>query len=220
MLLPRFAVPAAVATVSGIGLDLMGNILPAWWPDAPHYVWTGLIWISGAMIAAFPIWLIWAVVCWFQSRGYQPASVETARIFVECRRLLHQIPYPPSGRLRWFYIQPIPVEHGGGGLIESMGIPGSPSGDMPSPGLWMTTFECILTNYAKETMFNVQVSLHLTIRTSLVPDRKGMLRSGDVILDRDWPIWPAPGFEDTELGVFMEPEVDHGTTEIYAGVQA
>lgn len=33
-------------------------------------------------------------------------------------------------------------------------------------------------------------------------------------------VWPVPGFEDTELGVFMEPEVGHGTTEVYAGVQA
>ena len=33
-------------------------------------------------------------------------------------------------------------------------------------------------------------------------------------------VWPAAGFEDTELGVFMEPEVDYGTTEVYAGVQA
>ena len=32
--------------------------------------------------------------------------------------------------------------------------------------------------------------------------------------------WPAPGFEDTKLGVFMEPEVCHGTTEVYARVQA
>jgi len=24
--------------------------------------------------------------------------------------------------------------------------------------------------------------------------------------------WPVPGLEDTELGVFMEPEVGHGTT--------
>jgi hypothetical protein len=32
--------------------------------------------------------------------------------------------------------------------------------------------------------------------------------------------WPAPGFEDTELGVFMEPEVGHGETKIYARVQA
>lgn len=43
--------------------------------------------------------------------------------------------------------------------------------------------------------------------------------------DKDWDgalhaDWPAPGFEDTELGVFMEPEVCHGTTEVYAGVQA
>jgi hypothetical protein len=33
-------------------------------------------------------------------------------------------------------------------------------------------------------------------------------------------IWPAPGSEDTELGVLMEPEVRHGTSEVYAGVQA
>ena len=32
--------------------------------------------------------------------------------------------------------------------------------------------------------------------------------------------WPAPGSEDTELGVLMEPEVGHGETEVYAGVQA
>ena len=33
-------------------------------------------------------------------------------------------------------------------------------------------------------------------------------------------IWPAPGSEDTELGVLMEPEVDHGETEVYTRVQA
>ena len=33
-------------------------------------------------------------------------------------------------------------------------------------------------------------------------------------------VWPAPGSEDTELGVLMEPEVGHGETEVYAGVQA
>jgi ABC-type Na+ transport system ATPase subunit NatA len=31
--------------------------------------------------------------------------------------------------------------------------------------------------------------------------------------------WPAPGSEDTELGVLMEPEVDHGETEVYTRVQ-
>ena len=33
-------------------------------------------------------------------------------------------------------------------------------------------------------------------------------------------IWPAPGSEDTELGVLMGPEVSHGATKVYAGVQA
>ena len=32
--------------------------------------------------------------------------------------------------------------------------------------------------------------------------------------------WPAPGSADTELGVFMGPEVGHGETKVYAGVQA
>jgi len=33
-------------------------------------------------------------------------------------------------------------------------------------------------------------------------------------------VWPAPGSENTELGVFMGPEVSHGETKVYAGVQA
>ena len=32
--------------------------------------------------------------------------------------------------------------------------------------------------------------------------------------------WPAPGSEDTELGVLMELEVRHGEASVYAGVQA
>ena len=33
-------------------------------------------------------------------------------------------------------------------------------------------------------------------------------------------LWPAPGSEDTELGVLMGPEVRHGEAEVYARVQA
>jgi hypothetical protein len=33
-------------------------------------------------------------------------------------------------------------------------------------------------------------------------------------------LWPAPGSADTELGVLMEPEVSHGTAEVYTRVQA
>jgi hypothetical protein len=33
-------------------------------------------------------------------------------------------------------------------------------------------------------------------------------------------VWPAPGSEDTELGVLMGPEVRHGEAEVYARVQA
>jgi hypothetical protein len=37
---------------------------------------------------------------------------------------------------------------------------------------------------------------------------------------REIVVWPAPGSEDTELGVLMELEVGHGETEVYARVQA
>jgi hypothetical protein len=33
-------------------------------------------------------------------------------------------------------------------------------------------------------------------------------------------LWPAPGSEDTKLGVLMEREVRHGASEVYARVQA
>ena len=44
----------------------------------------------------------------------------------------------------------------------------------------------------------------------------GRLNGGTINLTT----WPAPGSEDTELGVFMEPEVSHGETEVYPRVQA
>ena len=36
----------------------------------------------------------------------------------------------------------------------------------------------------------------------------------------DGEMWPAPGSEDTELGVLMGPEVCHGAAEVHARVQA
>ena len=32
--------------------------------------------------------------------------------------------------------------------------------------------------------------------------------------------WPAPGSEDTELGVFVGPEVRHGEAKVYGRIQA
>jgi hypothetical protein len=39
-----------------------------------------------------------------------------------------------------------------------------------------------------------------------------------IVLLLGWQDWPAPGSEDTELGVLLEPEVAHGEAEVYAGV--
>jgi hypothetical protein len=42
----------------------------------------------------------------------------------------------------------------------------------------------------------------------------------DTYLGQYFEKWPAPGSEDTELGVSMEPEVDHGEAEVHTRVQA
>jgi len=57
-------------------------------------------------------------------------------------------------------------------------------------------------------------------RANSVP---GKLSAFKALADTDLPTfiaWPAPGSEDTEFGVLMEPEVDHGKAEVYARVQA
>jgi hypothetical protein len=43
---------------------------------------------------------------------------------------------------------------------------------------------------------------------------------GETRVLKHFQAWPAPGSEDTELGVLMELEVGHGETEVYARVQA
>src|SRR5712692_6082107 len=79
--LPRFAVPAFIASIAGIGLDLMGNTLAQYWPDAPSYIWASLFWMSVMMIAAFPIWAVWATCAHFLGLS----KTNDPRLSVECR---------------------------------------------------------------------------------------------------------------------------------------
>ncbi len=51
----------------------------------------------------------------------------------------------------------------------------------------------------------------MTVKKKKVPSASDVLEAID---------WPAPGFEDTEFGVLMEPEVDHGEAEVSKRVQA
>ena len=61
---------------------------------------------------------------------------------------------------------------------------------------------------------------------AFVPHGRGSIAYSGMILPRlhiqilQGVTWPAPGFEDTELGVLMEPEVGDGKTEVYPRVQA
>ena len=46
-----------------------------------------------------------------------------------------------------------------------------------------------------------------------------MTHLSEFISSADGRDWPAPGSEDTKLGVLMEREVRHGAAEVYAGIQ-
>jgi hypothetical protein len=71
--------------------------------------------------------------------------------------------------------------------------------------------DILASEHAKALSFDHPIRYHFYHAIELY--LKAFLRT-------DLPLWPAPGSEDTELGVLMEPEVDHGETEVYAGVQA
>jgi hypothetical protein len=59
----------------------------------------------------------------------------------------------------------------------------------------------------------------LRVRAFALAARNGRIIQPAIVLEYWWN-WPAPGSEDTELGVFMEPEVSHGKTKVYTRVQA
>jgi len=93
--------------------------------------------------------------------------------------------FPPEGRLFLLQLWPLPVENGGGGLVEMSGKPGSELG-------WQQgniVHECRLTNYSDVTLFNVRIVLHLIFRKLKEdPKQPGSRQSGDVSLSRDWLI--------------------------------
>jgi hypothetical protein len=61
----------------------------------------------------------------------------------------------------------------------------------------------------------------LIIDQSVIRKRRQQgVAAADVRRANEGGYWPAPGSEDTKLGVLMEREVRHGASEIYAGVQA
>jgi hypothetical protein len=65
----HFAIPAAISTVAGVGIDMVGNSLDHFWPDAPHWLWNAIFVLGTVMMMAFPLWaagcfLSWLFVRW------------------------------------------------------------------------------------------------------------------------------------------------------------
>jgi hypothetical protein len=62
--------------------------------------------------------------------------------------------------------------------------------------------------------------LIVTFQANGLAPRRGDKCSAGYLFPNRPGHWPAPGSEDTELGVSMEPEVDHGEAEVHTRVQA
>ena len=61
---------------------------------------------------------------------------------------------------------------------------------------------------------NPEFSIHPTIVSPSTTAQRNALMIAPLGEQRS--LWPAPGSEDTELGVLMELEVGHGETEVHA----
>jgi hypothetical protein len=108
---------------------------------------------------------------------------------------------------------------------------------MPSPGMpYLFNYSFLNAFMTKQATGDKDLDTGLLLRSfSFRSDAEIGLEFADVLtnairrllggrLQRDgWANmhrWPAPGSEDTELGVFMGSEVSHGATKVYAGIQA
>lgn len=97
--------------------------------------------------------------------------------------------------------------------------------------VWFLTFAVVANEKLEQaTLARAQLQGFVDDRNSLLTrfldeTPLGMVKlaldAGENPIDpREAIIWPAPGSEDTEIGVLVEPEVDHGKAEVHTGVQA
>jgi hypothetical protein len=78
---------------------------------------------------------------------------------------------------------PLPIENGGGGLVQMSG----PVGARVLPPNMPFVFQCDLTNYTSEPLFAVTLPLHLLFETA-IDQGSGTKRNEGVFLERDWSI--------------------------------
>jgi hypothetical protein len=185
--LPKFAVPAFVATIAGIGLDLMGNTLAQFWPNAPALVWSILFYASLIMILAFPVWVAWTWGRHLLGRT-QTASAE---ICIECRG--STLPsHVPAGGFFFFDLVTVLLE-----LPQPQIIPISHSARQPGEPLGWEDFDkiiappwaCEVTNFTTAPMFNVVLELKVQFREVVTSGASpGVTSSGSLVAERRCPI--------------------------------
>jgi hypothetical protein len=92
--------------------------------------------------------------------------------------------------------------------------------ERPDPGALGTSYARYFTKEIPELLPACQDFLEFLDKELAADTELKDLVSDRLIRQIASEVWPAAGSADTEFGVLMEPEVGHGATEIYAGVQA
>jgi hypothetical protein len=126
---------------------------------------------------------IWKAIRWLMKRR-QP------QLWVRCRSQI-QIPktVPPEGSVFVLQLSPTPVEKGGGGLHEYTGIPGTQLGSPFESGEPVFSYQCLIANHSGAPIRDAKLSLRVEFCAVIKVDDKGSIASGDMTLDRLWPIF-------------------------------
>jgi hypothetical protein len=115
-------------------------------------------------------------------------KTERPYIFLECTPLLGGVAIiPASGIFYGLNLFPWPKEEPGGGLQESVSVPGA-HWNLPTEmsELGGSSYHCKLINYGAKPLFNVEMNLRLVfLAAEKFPNGS---RSGAVTLDRQWKI--------------------------------
>ena len=146
----------------------------------------------GKIIAAGTIGCITAIglivgLDWISRRqelSFPKKPAESAGLFVACTLAPYPVKVPSDGRLYQFQPWPLPTENGGGGVIETTTAPGT---DFRFSENSLGTTRCRITNYEDRAVLLVNFSLKLVFQEA-IPQQNGTMQSGDVVLERPWPI--------------------------------
>jgi hypothetical protein len=193
----------------GVGIAAVFGFLAFAVKDMPQWIsWPGValgicltIWgiVPEGKIAPIPVAAaILGVICLVFAAAWHRANIEAGdeaeinrNVSVEC--LYEMLPkvFGPYERVNVLQLFPLPIENGGGGLMEMFDRSGK-EWKFPDDGQgfpMLQGYQCSISNYGTVPLFDFKISLDLTfLKADKLPDQPNTRREGSVTLQRAWDI--------------------------------